>query len=347
MKLTPVGVDLSKSVFQLSIADETHSAIARRRLSRAQFLRWLATNKPAHLVMEACGTSHYWGRTARELGHQVTLLHAGYVKAYVRRNKTDSADADALLQAVRDRDLKPIPIKSETQQALQSLHRVREQWKSARVARINEARALLGEFGVVIPKGVAGLKALLVEGIEHVPGLLRTTLSELVGEIGELERRLQRLDHELKAYAAHDEACQRLLQITGVGVTTATAAVARVGSIHHFPRGRSFASWLGLTAREYSSGQTRRLGRITKRGDRYLRTLLIHGARSALLNARRKASNQQPLTRMERWAITTEQRVGHNRAAVALANKMARVIWAVWTREAEFNGNDADRFAAA
>lgn len=347
MKLTPVGVDLSKSVFQLSIADGQFCIIDRKRLSRSQFHRWLATSRPKHLVMEACGTSHYWGRTAHELGHQVTLLHAGYVKAYVRRNKTDAADADALIQAARDPDLKPVPVKGEQQQALQSLHRIREQWKSARVARINAARALLGEFGVVIPKGVAGLQALLAEGTERVPGLLRVTLSELIGEIGDLERRQQQIDRELKAYAAKDDACQRLLQISGVGITTATAAVARVGSIHHFPQGRSFASWLGLTAREYSSGKTRRLGRITKRGDRYLRTLLIHGARSALLTARRKAKTHQPLTRIEHWAIATEQRVGHNRATVALANKMARIIWAVWTREATFNGNDANRFAAA
>ena len=180
MELTPVGVDLSKSVFQLSIADAKHGVVERRRLSRSQFHRWLATSEPAHLVMEACGTSHYWGRTAGEQGHRVTLLHAGYVKAYVRRNKTDAADADALIQAVRDPDLKPVPVKSEHQQALQSLHRVREQWKSARVARINEARALLGESGVVIPKGVAGLKALLVDGIERVPSLLQETLAELV-----------------------------------------------------------------------------------------------------------------------------------------------------------------------
>ena len=148
MKLNLVGIDLSKSVFQLSITDKRRRIVSRKRLSRSQFRRWLATNEPMHLVMEACGTSHYWGRTATALGHQVTLLHAKYVKAYVRRNKTDAADADALVRAVQDDDLMPVPIKSEAHQALQSIHRIREQWKSGRTSRLNEARGLLAEFGV-------------------------------------------------------------------------------------------------------------------------------------------------------------------------------------------------------
>ncbi len=344
MKLTPVGIDLSKSVFQLSIADVRYRIVERKRLSRPQFHRWLVTSVPQRLVMEACGTSHYWSRVAQESGHEVVLLHANYVRPYVRRNKTDSADADALLQAVQDTTLKPVPVKSEQHQALQSLHRIRERWKSSRVANLNCARALLAEFGLSLPK-MAG-EARLREAAEQVPALLQLTVQALIDDCIALKARITQVDRELASYAKSDADCQRLTQITGVGVTTATALVARVPNIQAFSRGRGFASWLGLTCRESSSGNTRHLGRITKHGDRYLRTLLIHGARSALLAAKRKANNQQPLTRVEQWALHTEQRIGHNKATVALANKMARIIWATWSREENYNGNDALRFAA-
>lgn len=344
MKLNPVGIDLSKSVFQLSRADKRYRIVARKRLSRKQFQRWLATAEQAHLVMEACGTSHHWARVAQSHGHQVTLLHARYVKPYVRRNKTDSADADALLQAIQDPELNPIPVKDEHRQALQSVHQVRERWKSTRVAHLNAARGLLAEFGVCLPEAVA--TARLRAACEHAPELLRPTLEALIDDIEALEYRLKQIDQKLKHIAASDDHCQRLMQINGVGVTTATAAVARVPHIQGFKTGRSFACWLGITAREYSSGGTRQLGPISKQGDRYLRTLLIHGARAALLAAKRKRKHDKPLSRLERWALKTEARIGHNKATVALANKMARVMWAVWTRQTDFNGDDAMRFAA-
>lgn len=343
MDITLVAVDLSKSVFQVALADGQHQVLARKRLSRSQFHQFLAQHPPVQMVMEACGTAHYWGRTAAEYGHAVKLLHARYVRPYVRRTKTDAADADALVRADADLGLHPIPVKSVNQQAVQSLHRIREQWKRARTARINEARALLSEFGVVIPKGTGGLSARLIDGVERVPVLLQATMRELIAEIGELGQRLAQIDRTLAQYAKNDATAQLLLGVSGVGVITATAVVARVSNIHAFKRGRSFASWLGITAREHSSGSTRRLGRITKAGDRYLRTLFIHGARSALLAARRKTADT--LTRLEAWAVATEQRIGHNRAAVALANKLARIVWAVWTRQIPFNGNDALRFA--
>jgi len=346
MAIPVIGVDLSKSVFQLSITDGKHHVVDRKRLSRAQFHRFLAQNKPAHLVMEACGTSHYWARTAQSLDHKVKLLHANYVKAYVRRTKTDAADADALVLADSDKSLYPIPIKPEELQALQGVHRIREQWKRARVARICEARALLAEFGLSTPTGVRGISKKLTLATEQAPMLIQPTLLDLIQEIGELEQRLKRVDNALAAYAETNPDVQSLLGIQGIGITIATAFVARVSDIHTFKRGRSFASWLGLTCREYSSGQTRRLGRITRQGDRYLRTMLIHGARAALMAARRKQANGKELTRLETWAVNTQARVGHNKATVALANKMARIIWAVWTRHDTFNGNDALRFAA-
>jgi len=346
MELTPTSVDLSKSVFQLSIADSQHRVMQRKRLNRTQFHRWLATQKPVRLVMEACGTAHYWGRVAHSSGHEVTLLHANYVKPYVRRTKTDSADADALLQADRNPELHRIPVKSVDKQALQSLHCLREHAKSSRVASINEARALLSEFGVVIPKGDTGLLPLLREGIERVPPLLQSSLFVLIEEIERLADQQKTIDRILKNFAQSDDESQLLINVAGIGVTTATAMVARVGDIHQFKCGRSFASWLGITCREYSSGSKRRLGRITKKGDNYLRVMIIHGARSALRAAKHKDKHDKELTRVERWAVETEQRIGYNKAAVALANKMARIIWAVWTRQQKYNGNDANRFAA-
>jgi len=346
MAISVVGVDLSKSVFQLSVADAKHHVIDRKRLSRVQFHRFLAQSTPARLVMEGCGTSNYWGRTAQLHGHEVKLLHAKYVKAYVRRTKTDAADADALVLADRDTSLHPIPIKSEELQALQGLHRIREQWKRARVARICEARALLAEFGISVSVGVRGIGKKLTLATEQAPVLIQPTLMDLIQEIDDLDQRLCRVEHALAAYAKTNPEVQVLLSIQGIGVIVATAFVARVPSIHMFKRGRSFSSWLGLTCREYSSGQTRRLSRITKQGDRYLRTMLIHGARAALMAARRKAANGKSLTRLETWAVNTQVRVGHNKATVALANKMARIMWAVWTRHETFNGDDALRFAA-
>jgi transposase len=346
MPVPVVGVDLSKSVFQLSVADAKHRVIERKRLSRTQFHRFLAQTTSARLVMEACGTSNYWARTAQLHGHEVKLLHAKYVKAYVRRTKTDAADADALVLADGDSSLLPIPIKSEELQALQGLHRIREQWKRARTARICEARALLAEFGLAAPLGARGIGKKLTLATEQAPALMQPTLLDLIQEIGDLEQRLKRVDHALAAYASTNSDVQVLLSIQGVGITIATAFVARVPSIYMFKRGRSFSSWLGLTCREYSSGQTRRLSRITKQGDRYLRTMMIHGARAALMAARRKAANDRQLTRLEAWAVNTQSRIGHNKATVALANKMARIMWAVWTRHEAFDGDNALRFAA-
>lgn len=346
MTVSVVGVDLSKSVFQLSIADARHRVVDRKRLSRAQFHRFLAQTIRVRLVMEACGTSNHWGRTAQLHGHEVKLQHAKYVKAYVRRTKTDAADADALVLADRDDSLHPIPIKSEELQALQGLHRIREQWKQSRVARICEARALLAEFGISASLGARGIGKKLTLATEQAPILLQPALLDLIQEIGDLEQRLKRVDHTLAAYADTNSDVQALWGIQGIGVTIATAFVARVPSIHMFKRGRSFASWLGLTCREYSSGQTRRLSGITKQGDRYLRMMLIHGARAALMAARRKVANGRRLTQLETWAVNTQARVGHNKATMALANKLARIMWAVWTRHELFNGDNALRFAA-
>lgn len=340
MDTTTIGVDIAKSVFQVALANPVGRVVERKRLSRAQFQRFLAQQSPAHIVMEACATSHHWARTARDYGHWPRLLHPQYVRPYVRRNKTDAADADALLRAVGDPDLKPVPVKSVDHQALQGLHRIRSQWQDTRRQRICLARSLLAEFGVHLPAGAAGIVARLRAALEQAPPLLASSLAVVVEEIGELDARIRQIDRQLQALAKRDDIAQHLLTIPGIGILIATALLAAVPDIHSFRRARSFAAWLGLTPREYSSGLTRRLGGISKRGDRYLRMLLIHGARSALLRAHRQAcKGESAFTPLERWVLNVERRTNHNKATVALANKMARIVWSVWTREEDYRAH--------
>jgi transposase len=337
MNATTVAVDLSKSVFQVSLANASGRIIERKRLSRAQYQRFLAELPSTEIVTEACATAHHWARTAREFGHETCLLHAQYVRPYVRRNKTDAADADALVRARRDPELLPVPVKSADQQALQGLHRIRQQWVATRRQRITLARGLLAEFGVVLPAGAVGIVRRLHEVIDRVPASLVVALTPVLDEIGTLDERIKQLDRQLTAIAKTHPVVQRLLTIPGVGVIIATALVGSVADIKSFRRARQFAAWLGLTPREYSSGQSRHLGRISKRGDTYLRMLLTHGARSALLLAHRQARNgEHTLNSLQRWVLEVEQRTHHNKATIALANKMARIIWVTWTRDEDF-----------
>lgn len=330
MERTTVAVDLAKSVFQVAVSHRPGKTSATHRLRRAQLSAFFAQHPSSTVVMEACGSSHYWGRRFEQMGHQVVLLPPSHVRPYVRRNKTDSADAKALLEALRNEAIRPVPIKSVEQQILATLHRVRAGWLAERTARINTLRGALRELGMVIPVGaprVVPAVALLVEDADSdVPGALRHTLWEVCREIRELERRIKDVGHQLEALAKQFPDYARLLSIPGVGPLTATALLAFVGDVRRFPTGRHFASYLGLTPTEHSSGLTRHLGGISKRGDSYLRMLLIHGARSVLFASRRRTEPE----RLRVWAMTIEKRRGFNKAAVALANKLARIVWAVW-----------------
>lgn len=339
MQCTTIGIDIAKSVFQLSVANQHGKIIERNRLTRGQFERYLHRQSQSKLVMEACGTAHHWARTAVDAGHEVVLLHPGYVKPYVRRNKTDSADADALVQASRDPELKPVPAKSIDQQAMQSVHRVRQQMIDTRKQRINLARSLFAEFGVPLPTGTKDITARLRAHEDKLPELLTHALGPVIDEISALRLRIDALDAQLKTYANAHPVIAQLMTIPGIGVTTATALFGSVPDIHQFKRARQFASWLGLTPREFSSGNKRVLGRISKRGDKYLRMLLIHGARAALLGAHRKRTNGKPVTRLQQWATDMQQQKHHNIATVALANKMARIIWAMWSKGDEYRAN--------
>jgi transposase len=268
-------------------------------------------------------------------------LPAQYARAYVRRNKTDAADAAALIEASRCPDIHSVPIKSVDQQALQQLHRLRSQWMAARTSRLNFLRGCLREFGVGIPVGaqraIHAVREALANQDTPVPMLLHPSLLELLTEVDALEQRCKQIDRELARLNEHDPVVERLLKIPGVGPLTATALRASVVEVQRFPSGRRFASWLGLTSREHSSGERRRLGRISKQGDPYLRTLLIHGARAVLLSARCAQRRGSTLDRLRTWALDLQERRGHNKAAVALANKLARIVWATWRHDRDFS----------
>ena len=290
--------------------------------------------------MEACGSAHYWGRVAQQRGHRVTLVPPAYVRPYIRRNKTDRADAEAILEAVRSGGMPRVPVKRIEQQALVALHRVREQWMSTRTARINVMRGLLREHGILLPAGaraaLQAVPAIVDAAATALPAHLRHVLTSVHAEVRAIEARLAELERELRALADADPVITRLRTSPGIGLLTATALVGTVGQIHAFRRARQFASWLGLTPREHSSGQRRHLGAINKQGDRYLRCLLTHGARAVLLAASRQRTAPLPLSRLHQWAMTVRDRRGHNKATIAVANKLGRIVWAVWTKDVSY-----------
>lgn len=332
MDATTVAVDLAKNVFQLAVADAQWRIVHKARLSRDQFRRWFDNRAVALVVMEACGSAHYWARRLQGRGIEVRLLPARYVRAYVKRNKTDAADAAALLEAVRCADIMPVKVKSIEQQCLQGLHRVRSAWMATRTARINTLRGLCREFGVAVAEGAStGLKqiATTLAG-QDIPWSLRQALQEMLEEVRELEQRIGQVEQQLTELADRSEPCQRLQSVPGIGLLSATAMVAATGgSVSHFKSARHFAAWFGLTPKEYSSGGSRHLGRISKRGDRYLRMLLTHGARSVLNAASMARRGKRPLDPLRLWALGLAQRSHHNKATCALANKLARICFAV------------------
>jgi transposase len=332
---------VAKSVFQIAVADDKWKIVESCRLTRRQFERWCQNREVGLVVMEACGSAHHWGRWLGGLGIAVKLLPAAYIRAYVKRNKTDKADACALLEAARCADLVPVRVKSVEQQALQGLHRIRSRWMATRTARINELRGFCREFGLVIPAGArTGLEAMsriLADPAAPIPGLIRGSMRLLVEEIRGLEQRIAQLETELAEVARQSPACQWLLTIPGIGLLIATALVAATGGdVTHFKDARHFACWFGLTPRESSSGNTRRLGRISKQGDRYLRMLLTHGARAVLRAAELARRAGKALDGLRTWATAVQARVHHNKAACALANKLARVCYAVLRDQAPY-----------
>jgi transposase len=337
MKGTTIAIDLAKAVFEVGISDRAGQLRQNVRLSREQFASFMAKQPAATVIMEACCSSHYWGRKFEEFGHKVKLLPPLYVRPYVQRSKTDRTDVKGMLEASRNTAIRPVPVKTESQQQLTALHRIRAGWMQTRTMRINSVRGLLSEFGIIFPKGTKGFFSRVGEVIEDadtaIPMAMREALQELLREIRELDRRTEWVEKQLEAIAAETPVVERLRTIPGVGLLTATALVGFVGDVSRFASGRHLASYLGLTPLEHSSGSRRHLGRISKRGDIYLRTLLIHGGRSVLAGTKMRKDHPD---RLRAWAVAVAGRRGNNKGATAIANKLARIVWAVWTTGKKF-----------
>ncbi len=335
MKSTTIAIDLAKNVFQVAISNKPGVIDSEHRLTRVKLLPFFAQQRPATVLLEACGSAHHWGRKLRELGHKPVLLPPFVVTPYRQGDKTDRNDARAMLEAYRNANIHPVPVKTIHQQSLTALHRLRSQWIQDRTARINGLRGILRELGLFIPVGaknvVPAVWELLEDADSPIPATLRHPLAEACLEIRDFEQRVKAVEIQLKALAKQMPEVRRVQTVPGVGLLTATAMVAFIGDAKRFPTSRHFAAFLGLTPKETSSGGKRRMGRISKRGDGYLRTLLVQGASAVMLSAARA---KQP-DRFKQWALVTEKRIHRNKAACAIANKMARVIWAVWC-----SGND-------
>jgi transposase len=337
-----IAVDLAKTVFQIAESNAVGKVTARKRLNRSEFHRYITQEREhATFIMEACGTAHYWGRVAQAAGHRVVLLPPHYVKPHLRRNKTDRNDCDAILNASRSVEIKPVPVKSSLQQQVQQLHCMREMWKHNRTQRINLLRAILREHGFDNAAGKATFLRQCAEVVDS-PELkaLAPQMHILLAEIQHLGEFMATCESQLTALLAEDDIVKRIDDISGIGTLSASALVAAVGMPERFKNGRMLSAWLGMTPREFSSGNKRSLGSISRAGNTYVRTLLIHCARSALLAATRCAARTpEKLTRLQQWAVQLSARIGFNKATVALANKMVRISWAVWKHARQFDGN--------
>lgn len=325
-----VGVDIAKRVFQLHWIDAETGEIMNVQLKREKFLEHFVNRAKCLIGMEACGGAQHWARKLIELGHEVKLLPARMVKPFVGHNKSDAADARAIWTAVQQPAVKAVAVKSEAQQAVLALHRMRSQLVKFRTAQINGLRGLLAEYGEVMPQGRAGITkgiaAALANLVDRLPPVLLDTLREQWARVGQLDEQVAEIERRLRAWHKEDKASRRIAEIPGVGLLTATAAVAAMGDPRSFKSGREFAAWLGLVPKHTGTGGRIRMLGISKRGDTYLRTLLIHGARSVI------AHSKQPTE----WVTNLTRRRPANVAVVALANKMARTIWALLAHEREF-----------
>jgi len=335
--VTTYGLDLAKQVFQVHWVDADTGEIHRKRLARSEVTAFFGQAHHGVVAMEACGSAHHWGRLLHELGHEVKLIAAQFVRPFVKTNKTDVADAQAIWEAVQRPEMRFVAMKSESQQAVLSLHRLRAQWVKIRTMQTNQLRGLLSEFGVVVPLGWRALlktaAARLADDASPVPELLRNELLEQFAAVRDATRKIDRLEQRIESWHRAEGECQRIAAVPGVGPLTASAVVASVANARQFRSGREFAAYLGLVPRQSGTGGRVRLLGISKRGDEYLRTLFIHGARSVLISHSRQ-HRDRPL---DRWLEALLARRPSNVVVVALANKMARTIWALLAHARTFD----------
>lgn len=334
MNIKRIGIDLAKQVFQLHGVDHQEKTVLRKQLKRQQVLGYFAQLPPCLIGMEACGSSHHWARELQKQGHTVKLMAPQFVKPYVKGNKNDANDAEAICEAVGRPNMRFVAVKTIAQQDIQAVHRIRSTLVQQRTAKVNQIRGLLAEYGIVIERRVDKLRKalpLLLEDAENGLSLdFRLLLQSLQQDLIALDERADEMDKKIRQLAGSNATAKRLQQIPGIGPVTATALVCAIGDGKQFKRGRDLAAWIGLTPRQHSSGGKDCLLGISKRGDAYLRTLLIHGARSVLKVANKKDDPRS------RWLQGLCSRRNKNIAAVALANKNARIAWALLTKETDF-----------
>ena len=337
MKITTVGIDLAKNVFQIHGVDERGRAVLRKQLRRGQIAEFFVNLPPCLIGIEACASAHHWGRTLQRFGHTVRLMAPQFVKPYVKTNKNDVADAEAICEAVSRPNMRFVPIKNIEQQAILSVHRVRQGFVKARTAQANQIRGLLGEFGLVIPQGIINVTKRIPEILEdatnELPAPFRHLVDRLTAHLKELDRQVKEFEREIVAWHRSSELSRKLEKIPGIGPLAASALVASIADARSFKNGRQVSAWLGLVPRQSSSGGKPTLLGMSKRGDAYLRTLLIHGARSAILAAKNRVDNTQG------WLTNLLSRRHPNIAAVALANKNVRTVWAMLAHEREFKAD--------
>lgn len=336
MEITTVGIDLAKSVFQVHAVDQHGKVVLRKQFKRGQVVEFFA-NLPTCLIgMEACGSAHYWARKLQTMGHTVKLMAPQFVKPYVKTNKHDVADAEAICEAVRRPNMRFVPVKNIEQQAVLALHRVRQGWVKARTAQANQIRGLLSEFGLIVPQGIgyitSRVPAILDEAKDELPRAFQELMLRLLEHFRDLDRQVQEMEHQIQSWHRANALSRKLEQIPGIGPITASALVASVGDAKNFANGRQLAAWLGLVPKQHSSGGKMNLQGISKRGDTYLRTLLIHGARAVIRQIERKANVQG-------WLGKLLGRRNKNIATVALANKNARIAWALLAHDRNFRSD--------
>ncbi|STX81222.1 transposase [Legionella busanensis] len=337
MNINVLGIDIAKTIFQLHGIDSSGKRVLKQRIGREKLSAYIANLPLCTIVMESCGGANYWARVFQRYGHCVKLISPQFVKPFVKTNKNDANDAEGIVEAASRPSMHFVPIKQVEQQDIQSLHRVRNRLVKNRTALINEIRGLNLEYGIAIPqealKVKSHLRAIIDDRGNELTASSRELMQDLYDELIELEERLKKIEKKVKLICKENDQCRRLLSIPGIGEVTATAMVAAVPNANAFKNGRHMAAWLGLVPRQSLSGNKQLLLGISKRGDRYLRTLLIHGARAAHCRCKNRDSQYGE------WLTRKKETLSLNKAAVALANKNARIIWSLLKTGHEFNSN--------
>ncbi|NYT79821.1 IS110 family transposase [Alcaligenaceae bacterium] len=339
MKITIIGIDLAKDVFQVHGIDERGKIVLRKQLKRTQMAPFFANLAPCLIGMEACGSAHYWARKLQDDGHTVKLMAPQFVKPYVETNKHDAADAEAICEAVQRPTMRFVPIKNIEQQAILAVHRARQGMIKARTAQANQIRGLLREFGLVVPVGIGFIYQrvpdLLDQASNDLPGVFRELMLRLVEHMKDLDRQVNELERQINVWHRSNALSRKLEKVPGIGPITASALVASIGDAKSFANGRQLAAWLGLVPKQHSTGGKTHLQGISKRGDRYLGTLLIHGGRAIIRCAGQK------LATTNSWFNRILARRHKNVVTVALANRNARIVWALPAHDREFRADYA------